>query len=78
MTTDHILRLLDPRAWARSVLACSNVPESTQDIARRITAPKESAALEEDMAYHHLKISGRLHQQEVDRAHAIEVQMGLH
>lgn len=67
---------------ARTVLACANVPESIQDLARQLTAPRESASTtdedEADMAYHRLKTSGRLFQQEVDRAHAIEVQMGLH
>lgn len=79
MTTDQIMRLLAPRAWARTVLACSNVPEGTREIAQQLTRPRESATPEEvDMAYHQLKTSGRLQQQEIDRAHAAEVAAGLH
>lgn len=81
MTTDHIMRLLEPAAWGRTVLSCADAPASTRELAQHLNQPVETAKPEdddEDLAYHRLKVSGRLFQQEVDRAHAIEVQMGLH
>lgn len=79
--TEHIMRQLDPKAWAQAVLEATKtgwpLPTSTTEIALRLTGDidhdTEAERIAADLNYNRLKHSGDLMRRQIHHAHAEEV-----
>ena len=72
-STDHIVRLLEPGAWARATMACKGVPDSTREIAMQIVGIPEEKCIK-DLTYNRVKNSGDLMRHERQRALEAQIQ----